>query len=847
MTAVERVRRFEAMTSPLARQLVRLFAAAPLSLPVMRLIWQTMLPEARHGHFAEVMLSGLIRQATPEQAGELEEATLDFVEGVREVLLESVPSSQTWEILRATSRYTQRNIGKTLDFPALLANPEMLGEEVDERLRPFAQVAASVLRQLGGYDELVARLEGAPSQRTRIAGITPHVTPAEEAPEENKQPIPVASIPTATWRWSGKWVAVVGYHREAIDLGPFRSSEDYQQLLKLGHRLGQMLAREGHGLVSKERSSVDVAVEQAFAQEFRRLGGDPSAVLQQLIKGHPLFMRRGTREIKQLPFEADAVVLLGGPLGRDIDVWSLYTGAGVMNFSLREPWTTAADAHVSNNWKGVLESLDVSLEVDASITAVTFVRLRDLIKQAPNRIAPYAKALLLLIASEEVELADSNPWQTDLLWELVREAGLPLPVDDGGTGFFKMLLEAELEPELPLLQHELRLRANQVAHLRLLGCLPAMRDRLSEDVSRMGDLGELGRRLQARLRVLLFESGGGAEVEEAGNGKVPPKQSRVTEKRSEQLVKALLSAFPIGTELAKFVGFRLRRGPSFSAGEPLQRQVRHLVEQAEQEGWIEELVDAARRARPGNPLLKAIRTLRAVILTVLAAESQAVRAHLTELREGAHPEGTIYERGRFFSQEQTWDVIIAEVMPHDDLEVERILQFFEPTVVLSIGIAAGIKDVAIGDVVVANRVYSFDSGKVENTLGALPDADVAASSFDLVQRALDEALREDWLARIGESSETGPRVFVAPIVTAMSVLTASNLDAIDVLKERYHDVLALDVEGFGMWNAVQSYPSVSVLVIRGISDLMDRDKDDGAQQEAARNAAAFAFELLAKY
>ncbi len=53
--------------------------------------------------------------------------------------------------------------------------------------------------------------------------------------------------------------------------------------------------------------------------------------------------------------------------------------------------------------------------------------------------------------------------------------------------------------------------------------------------------------------------------------------------------------------------------------------------------------------------------LARVILTALPVEYSAVRTHLTDFREETHPQGTIYERGKFVTNGQVWEVGIAEV------------------------------------------------------------------------------------------------------------------------------------------------------------------------------------------
>src|SRR5688500_10300964 len=91
---------------------------------------------------------------------------------------------------------------------------------------------------------------------------------------------------------------------------------------------------------------------------------------------------------------------------------------------------------------------------------------------------------------------------------------------------------------------------------------------------------------------------------------------------------------------------------------------------------------------------------RAVVVTALPVEYAAVRAHLAELRDEEHPQGDIYEQGLFKSDASTWQVGIVEIgagNPGAAQKTERALAHFHPQVVLFVGVAGGIKDVAIGD------------------------------------------------------------------------------------------------------------------------------------------------------
>lgn len=241
---------------------------------------------------------------------------------------------------------------------------------------------------------------------------------------------------------------------------------------------------------------------------------------------------------------------------------------------------------------------------------------------------------------------------------------------------------------------------------------------------------------------------------------------------------------------------------------------------------------------------------RAVILTALPVEYLAVRAYLTNPQQKIHPQGTIYEQGQFTDNGQTWNVGIVEIGAGDSgaaLEAERAISYFNPSVVLFVGVAGGIKDVALGDVVASTKVYGYESGKAEETFKPRPE--IALTDYCLEQRARVEARNGDWFKRIS-STEPVPRVFVSPIAAGEKVIASTKSDVYKFLRSNYGDAVAVEMEGFGFLKAAWANQGVSAIVIRGISDLIDgKTASDkiGSQEIASRNASAFAFQLLAEF
>jgi len=247
----------------------------------------------------------------------------------------------------------------------------------------------------------------------------------------------------------------------------------------------------------------------------------------------------------------------------------------------------------------------------------------------------------------------------------------------------------------------------------------------------------------------------------------------------------------------------------------------------------------------------------AVILTALPVEYLAVRTHLTDLQEELHPQGTVYERGTFIAPHQTWEAGLAAVGAGNAsaaIEAERAIAHFQPDLLFFVGIAGGIKDVAIGDVVAATKVYGYEAGKVKADQ-FLTRPSLGQSAYALVQRARAEARKDDWLQRLSRRPASLPRVVVAAIAAGEKAIASKQSELFQFLRDSYNDAVAVEMESFGFLSAAFAYPNIKAIVIRGISDLIKgknesspesvQELEDGRQEKASQSASALAFERLA--
>ncbi len=189
LSPADLVKRFRTTASPIARRLAGLMAVVPISLPVIYLIQETLLKESMQVHVAEVFMSGLLQPIRSDAV--LDKPNMiqyEFVEGVRELLIDSVPIPDIEEVLKAVSQYIARKLGLSIkSFVALLSPQDDWDTTTKQEVLPFAQITSQVLRRMGReYAALAVQLEQKYSEPEEVLtnAQLPPIQTFDSEPEE---------------------------------------------------------------------------------------------------------------------------------------------------------------------------------------------------------------------------------------------------------------------------------------------------------------------------------------------------------------------------------------------------------------------------------------------------------------------------------------------------------------------------------------------------------------------------------------------------------------------------------------------------------------------------------------
>ena len=270
-----------------------------------------------------------------------------------------------------------------------------------------------------------------------------------------------------------------------------------------------------------------------------------------------------------------------------------------------------------------------------------------------------------------------------------------------------------------------------------------------------------------------------------------------------------------------------------------------------------------------NEVLDGYGSLRkALVVTALPLEMEAVRGHVADIGSVVGTGGPICECGRFKDPNGDWLVVVVECgrgNAEAQSAAERAYRNFRKfDIQLMIGVGGSLKDdVPVGSVVASDRVHSVRGAKhAPDVVSSRPKT--IPADVDLVEIAKKVARDRVWPTRVrdprngelpprGDETYPGqwpPVALVAPIGSSEEILADADSPLAAWLAERYGDACVVEMEGYGAMFAA-SRERTPAIVLRGISDLASSDKtpakDAVMQPVAACHAAAFGFEMLSHW
>lgn len=245
-----------------------------------------------------------------------------------------------------------------------------------------------------------------------------------------------------------------------------------------------------------------------------------------------------------------------------------------------------------------------------------------------------------------------------------------------------------------------------------------------------------------------------------------------------------------------------------------------------------------------------------LILTALEVERLAIEQHLENKKPISHPTtGTFYTQGTYESKGETIEAIVGrtdQTNINAAIETERAIDYFNPEYAFFVGVAGGLKDVKVGDIVIGQDVYGFERGKAESH-NFKPRPKFGASTYALERLAGEYSKSEDWSLKAGQlvNEKFAPviSIYTGTIASGEKVDASIDSNLHRFLNQNASHALAIEMEGLGFLEVCRMRPLVKTLLLRGISDLVDKKSEmdaKGSQPYASANVAAFLFGLLGK-
>lgn len=182
----------------------------------------------------------------------------------------------------------------------------------------------------------------------------------------------------------------------------------------------------------------------------------------------------------------------------------------------------------------------------------------------------------------------------------------------------------------------------------------------------------------------------------------------------------------------------------------------------------------------------------------------------------------------------------------------KALRTFRPRLVVMCGVCAAVPEKAeLGDVIVAQDVYDYGSGKfsagrLAPDYRSIPLDNALAQIARAIQkdRILRRRIKDEFEAR---RPKTELEVRIEPMASGAMVVADKNV--VDGLAENQRKLTGIDMEAYGVMRAVEEsgQDDVKAVVVKGVQDFADCGKNDEFREYAAYVSAAVARQVVERF
>ncbi len=263
-------------------------------------------------------------------------------------------------------------------------------------------------------------------------------------------------------------------------------------------------------------------------------------------------------------------------------------------------------------------------------------------------------------------------------------------------------------------------------------------------------------------------------------------------------------------------------------------------------------------------------TAEVVILTVLPEEYQSVCSKIDDLRQASprsdHANLYAWKVGTVGGGKSAYSVAVGMMNRAGTIEsalaTTDAIEYWTPRYIFFVGIAGGLRNMSMGDVIIADVIHGYEYGKIDKTFTPRSNW-TYTTDIGLLNGAVAHST-SNWktLIQVLPPANSTMKVMPGEIASGDKVVDDPNEQFFGAVINAWPKIKAVEMEGAGAGNAIEHGrslgKSVSFMMIRGISDLPRpseleprEDKAHGTEERdawkayAADTAAAFTINFIA--